>query len=356
MLPCSTAMATGTHEAVILEGDGRSRGRSHGEQLRGRIAAALEALESDIARRTGRAPAEHVRDFLGATAFLPTIQERAPDLLQEVRGIAEGANADFPLLLAHNLLDEEWWYSESTGQSCSVLAVAAEKDRPSLLAQNMDLPAWTDGSQVILHCRDRQGEETVLLSMAGMIGLTGVSSRGLGLCVNALGMLRHSPSGLPVAFAMRGALGQPTRERAEAFLETTHHASGQHFALADESGIGSLECSAGGAHPTASGRRMWHANHPLAADDVDPASALPNGTADSHVRQDRLADLVPEVETAEDCMEVLCDGGAPLCKHATAGVPWLTFGSVVYELTASPRAWFALGPPDRTPFVRHDPA
>jgi isopenicillin-N N-acyltransferase like protein len=349
-------MATGTHEAVILEGDGRGRGHAHGEQLRERIAAALDALESDIARRTGRLPAEHVRDFLAATGFLPTIQERTPDLLQEVRGIAEGANADFPLVLAHNLLDEEWWYSESTGQSCSVLAVAPEEGRSSLLAQNMDLPAWTDGSQVVLHCRDPQGDEAVLLSMAGMIGLTGVNSRGLGLCVNALGMLRHSASGLPVAFAMRGALDQPTRERAAAFLATTPHASGQHFALADQHGIRGLECSAGGAQAIVSGPRTWHANHPLATEDVDPASELPEGTADSHVRQERLADLVPEVEKPEDCMEVLCDGEAPICKHATASFPWLTFGSVVYELTASPRAWFALGPPDRTPFVRHDPA
>jgi isopenicillin-N N-acyltransferase like protein len=272
-----------------------------------------------------------------------------------VRGIAECANADFPLVLAHNLLDEEWWYSESTGQACSVLAVAGADGRPSLLAQNMDLPSWTDGSQVVLRCRDRRGDETLLLSMAGMIGLTGVSSRGLGLCVNALGMLRHSAAGLPVAFAMRGALEQPTRERAEGFLEETPHASGQHFAVADERGVRGLECSAGGARPTAAGPRTWHANHPLATDDLDPASALPNGTADSHVRQHRLAALVPEVETPEDCMEVLCDGEAPICKQATAGFPWLTFGSVVYELGATPRAWFALGPPDRTPFVRHDP-
>jgi predicted choloylglycine hydrolase len=348
-------MATGTQDALILEGDGRSRGRAHGEQLRERVAAALEALESDIARRTGRSAADHLRDFLAATAFLPTIQERTPDLLQEVRGIAEGANADFALVLAHNLLDEEWSYSESTGQSCSVLAVAPEDGRPGLLAQNMDLPAWTDGSQVVLRCRDQAGDEAVLLSMAGMIGLTGISSRCLGLCVNALGMLRHSACGLPVAFAMRGALDQPTREQAESFLSGTPHASGQHFALADRAGVSGLECSAGGARPTTPGQHTWHTNHPLASSDVDPASELPDGTADSHVRQARLAELAPEVETPEDCMEVLCDGEAPLCKHATASVPWVTFGSVVYELGASPRAWFALGPPDRTPFVRHDP-
>ena len=350
------AMATGTYEAVTLEGDGRTRGRAHGEQLRERIAAALEALESDIARRTGRAPADHVRDFLAATAFLHAIQARTPDLLQEVRGIAEGANADFALVLTHNLLDEEWWYSESVGQSCSVLAVAPENGRPALLAQNMDLPAWTDGSQVVLRCRNERADEAVLLSMAGMIGLTGCSSRGLGLCVNALGMLRHSGSGLPVAFAMRGALEQSTREQAEAFLSETTHASGQHFALADQAGVSGLECSAGGVHSTNAGARAWHANHPLASGDVDPASALPDGTADSHVRQGRLAELAPQVATPEDCMEVLCDDEAPLCKHASASLPWLTFGSVVYELGASPRAWFALGPPDGSPFVRYDPS
>jgi hypothetical protein len=155
---------------------------------------------------------------------------------------------------------------------------------------------------------------------------------------------------------MRGALEQPTREQAERFLSETPHASGQHFALADGAAVSSLECSAGGARSTNAGARAWHTNHPLASSDLDPRSPLPEGTADSHVRQGRLGELVAEVRSAEDCMEVLCDDEAPLCKHATASVPWLTFGSVVYELGASPRAWVALGPPDRSPFVRHDPS
>src|SRR5438034_663001 len=76
----------------------------------------------------------------------------------------------------------------------------------ALLAQNMDLPEVMDGGQTILRSTAPDGTRTVVLTAAGMIGLTGCSSAGVGVCVNTLSMLNHSPDGLPVAFVVRGLL------------------------------------------------------------------------------------------------------------------------------------------------------
>jgi hypothetical protein len=48
--------------------------------------------------------------------------------------------------------------------------------------------------------------EAMIFTSAGIIGLMGVSQRGVGICVNTLSQLAERPTGLPVAFAMRGAL------------------------------------------------------------------------------------------------------------------------------------------------------
>ena len=61
-----------------------------------------------------------------------------------------------------------------------------------------------DGGQTVVRVTSEDGPRTAVLTAAGMIGLTGANSAGLGVCVNALSMLRHSPDrrmvlGVPVA-------------------------------------------------------------------------------------------------------------------------------------------------------------
>jgi hypothetical protein len=340
---------------VECSGSNRARGRAQGEALRERIEGALERWGVSAAARTGMRPERYVDDLLGATNFLPAIARQTPGLLEELEGIAEAAQVHFRALLAMNLLDEEWWHATDRGsrRACSVLAMPAGAGHGPLLAQNMDLPAWTDGAQAIVRHVRPGGMRTLVLTVAGMVGLTGVSSCAVGVCVNALSMLRHSPTGLPVAFALRGALERRSAAAAAAFLHTVPHASGQHYAVADRATFAGLECSAGGAVGVAGDGRRWHTNHPLASGDVDPAAADPGGAADSHARGRRLAVALPDLRGPSDCQRLLADRDAPLSVHTTPERPWLTFGSVVYELAGRPRAWIAPGPPDHIPFAEH---
>src|SRR6266540_2346933 len=121
-----SAMAIVSDLVVDVRGPGRERGRMHGEALRDRITAGLERWDADVAARLRVAPAEHVARLLAETRFPETIKRHTPALLDEVRGIAEGAGAAFERVLAYNLMDEEWWFSRSPSgrQACSVVAVA----------------------------------------------------------------------------------------------------------------------------------------------------------------------------------------------------------------------------------------
>ena len=90
-------MAVAPDMIVDVAGSGRDRGRAHGEVLRGRIADALERWDAEVGERMGIPAADHVAGLLAATRFVPAIEASTPQLLEEVRGIADGAAVSFEL-------------------------------------------------------------------------------------------------------------------------------------------------------------------------------------------------------------------------------------------------------------------
>ena len=84
--------------------------------------------------------AEHVAGLLGATRFVPAIEASTPELLEEVRGIAEGAGVSFERILAYNLMDEEWWYSQAAGPPA--LVQPGRRSRPARAAGRSSPRTW----------------------------------------------------------------------------------------------------------------------------------------------------------------------------------------------------------------------
>ena len=110
-------------------------------------------------RRRARPSDEVIRGFVEGTDFLPAIERHTPELLEEVRGIADGSGLTFEAVYAAQLMDEEWWIiaEEKANHHCSSLGVVAEPGRRAFVAQNMDLVAWNEGFQVLLTIRGEQG-------------------------------------------------------------------------------------------------------------------------------------------------------------------------------------------------------
>ncbi|MEI6372819.1 MAG: C45 family peptidase [Actinomycetes bacterium] len=333
-------------EPLVVTGDGRARGLAQGEHLREAI---HEVLERVIDAMGG--PAQ-VDSFIENTRFRDAIATHTPDLLAEFEGIAAGAGVPANHLLAHNLMDEHWWWSETQGnrEACSTLATPGP---PALVGQTMDLDRLLDGSQRAVTHSTTDSSVTVLTS-AGLVGLCGASSAGFGICVNALTTLEHSGSGLPVAFVLRGALAQPNADAAAEFIRSVPHASGQHYAIVGRGSSGSsgsagsivtssVECSAFGAVTSAEpGSRFGHANHPLATTDINPAMIPAESRSD--LRQSVLDIAGSEVTTADDLVELLT--ASPLCLTRRDDREWFTFGAIVVEINDVVTMRYTLGPPD----------
>lgn len=342
---------------VDCAGEGRARGRAHGEAARELVRGALQRWAEATGTATRTPVDRYVADFLASTDLLSTMTEHLPDLVEEIRGIADGANVPFETVAAYNLMDEQWWYDAeqelAAERGCSVVAFVDDSG-VVMLTQNMDLPAFMDGSQLVLRVRQPSQPETLILSAAGLIGLAGVNAAGLGICVNTLASLRHARRGLPVAAILRGALRYGNQQAAAAFLRSIQHASGQHYAVADPTGIMGLECSAGGTAVSHEPGRLAlvHTNHPLASTDTDArfeAMLDQRGRiGNSKRRQAFLTERVGVVAEIGKAKILLEDRSTPICVVPVPGRDTQTFAAVAFTLTDMPTAEFRLGLPGST--------
>ncbi len=343
-----------TLRVVTVRGDGRQRGQAHGEALRDRIGDGIDRWLAALGQTHGMDPDDYLIEFLDQTSYLPAMQRWAPTMLEELRGIAEGAAQPFRRVLAYNLMDEEWYFGEERRQrqpaGCTVVCLRLPGTGVPVIAQTMDIPSVHDGTQVVLHHVPDDGPETLVFTAAGMLGLMGVNAAGLGVVVNNLAMLPHSDKGLPVACIMRGILARTTLADATAFVTSVPHAVGQHYAIGSPEGLASYEGAANGVVRDEQAReRVLHTNHPLVNMAVvgDPEPAY----VGSRTRE-RLACVQAAVDDIVDVAGIeraLADTTAPVSRAPEGG--FMTFGAMIAELSVPPRARFAPGPPHLTPFV-----
>ena len=371
-------MKTTDMPVVELSGTPRERGRLYGESCKSLIAQVVEAWCADLgnygrARGLGRTggPEAYLKAFLSDTDYLRSIEQWAPSLLEEVKGIAEGSGQPFDIILGLQLMDEEWVYGLHQGlkkptTKCTAFGVPGQANSTSYAGQNMDIPSWVEGKQVLLRIMPTQdAPETLVFAFAGIIGLNGMNAEGLGITCNTLSQLRSSTDGLPVSFIVRSVLEKQSIEEAEQFIGAIKHASGQNFILSSQEQMRCFECSAGRViryAPKDQQGRVFHTNHPLVNKDND--ERLPERehqhSANSCARLESISERLSDSDHAITIADIKAALGAhddpsnPVSRrinpeNSNSSIGY-TAGSSIYELGVKPRLHFAAGPPCETEF------
>jgi isopenicillin-N N-acyltransferase-like protein len=236
-------------------------------------------------------------------------------------------------------------------------------DGVTWIGQNMDLGNFTDGHQVLLRLAPSQEELGALVFTVGsLIGLLGVNSRGVGVCVNSLPQLPSASEGLPVAFVVRKLLQAASVAAAARLIHELPHATGQHYLLADPTSGRSFEASPKGVveySPLEDSTRVLHTNHPLVADPEVPASErlLMNSVARLTSLRARLMSGTPTLEAIQAALSSRDDPDNPVCRVVTtaagegsyAGLINFTTGSMISALRQDAShisAWVSKGPPN----------
>lgn len=358
-------------KVLHLSGTARERGVQHGTQLRSEIAAIVGLWKQDLRKSTGTDADVLIKAFLGQTDFTPAIKKWTPDLLDEVRGIADGAEQPYETMFAFQLVDELWVFADKGGaEHCTSLGVARSGTHPAYVAQNMDLETFRDGFQAVLHiAASASAPEQFVFTSAGLIGLNGVNSRSIAITCNTLLELAASHDGLPVAFIVRGVLAKAAAEDAVAFLKGVKHASGQNYIVGTGDRVFDFEASAGKVvefRPSDDGRVVFHTNHPVANDDLKPwhramrqlmspaqwaSSNSPTRFASIEKRLQRPPAAIDE-DAIKAALRSQDSARHPICRSLAAGAASYTFGATIMTLSGRPSLQVTMGPPDVNAFVR----
>lgn len=247
-------MSTFPHVRV-LGGDPRSRGRAYGEEARERVRRSVEAYREVFASYAGWQWDEVCEQAL---AYREPIERFDPRLLEEIRGIADGAGLEEADILAINVRTEVMFaakardaadWSRRPGE-CSAFAVLPDRSAAghTLIGQNWDWLLHAYDTCVVLEVTREDGPDYVTVVEAGLLAKTGMNSSGIGLVTNALvSDADAGVPGVPYHLALRGILDAETISDALAVLQRGFRSSSANYLVAHRDGLAvDVEAAPGG--------------------------------------------------------------------------------------------------------------
>ena len=200
---------------IEIEGSNRERGLQHGKALKFWIYESLDRTKYFLAKATKQDPNKLFPTFTKENEFINTVKKWTPGLLEEVEGIAEGADLDFEDIFAYQCAEEilmvlpyEKQSELPKSQHCSSFGCYPDSGTPAFIGQNMDWMSMYEGLNTLLHIQNEEKHlESYINTIPGLIALNGVNNSPLAVCVNSLQYdLNCSTRGLPVAFIVRSLL------------------------------------------------------------------------------------------------------------------------------------------------------
>lgn len=303
---------------VEVSGPPRQMGRQHGEQAAPLIAGYLAWIE----KTTGKD-----RDELGrrARAFEPFIDAINPLLLDEVRGLAEGAAISYDHALLCQARGEAARAPLPEGCTAFALTGAATHRGRTLAGQNQDLPPEFSDLGIVLHLKPSDGRpRAITFTFAGQLGYMGMNHLGVAHFANGLGDAQWQ-LGLPHYPLKRTLLEKADLPACLDLLQNHRMTSPANMVFCDGQGrIADVEIRPEGIalyadeHPD----RRLHTNHYLTP---EYAPHETHRMADSVPRLARVRELVAAQWGAIDVaamQNILADHrGDPgaICRHGEGG-------------------------------------
>ena len=231
---------------LTVEGSPTQRGRAHGEAFRDRIRDLVAASFEDMAQATGGRLTKTRIGEITSTYKGPT-RDYAPDLFEELEGIAGAAGVSVDELLALNaFLELHDDYSEAFVRSgCTSLMVPGTvSGEGALIAQNYDLASIYAAAAVLIKVKNDRAPDALFYTSAGILGCAGLNAAGIGVVINNL-VPSDAGGGVLYPFVIRRVLASVRIGDAIDAVVAKPRASGMNYVICDENGeIYDLETTA----------------------------------------------------------------------------------------------------------------
>jgi len=231
---------------VEMSGTRYEMGRQYGRQCRALIRRLVQRFDAMLL------PPEYLQEGRKvALQALPVVKREAPELVEEVEGIAAGAGLDFDDVFRLSCSQEmNSWQgcmrrrTETTVPAgCSSFAV--KHDGSSLVAWNMDWWIKWQPYMVLLHGQPDDGPRFLSFALAGSVGRPGLSEH-ISIAANflpyradagvAAGGAKWAGAGVPYSFIARMLLAQGSTADALKMLARTRRMACLNYTLGDARG------------------------------------------------------------------------------------------------------------------------
>lgn len=304
---------------IEARGTHRELGRQHGEQCRDRLLGFLDYLGSTL-----KLPSAEIESR--ATRFVPLFEQHCPHLVEEIRGLAEGAGVRFDQALAVQIRGELGQVARG-GCTTFVIAARGTAAQTILIGQNCDMDPEMEQIGYVLRLQPKDKPAVILWTFGGQIGYHGMNSAGVAHFANALGGGPAWRFGLPHYPIKRMMLEQRRMGGVFELLRRAPVCSNGNYVLCDGDGqIADVELTPDGFEviEDRGDGFIVHTNHYLCGVHACMAN-YEQSVSDSFPRLDRIRELVSQKFgsiTVDDLKGFLADhSGFPtgICRHPHDG-------------------------------------
>lgn len=171
-----------------------------------------------------------------ATQSIPYCREQAPELMEEMQGIAEGAELAFEEIFALNasldMMLSGRKVRDYAGPDCWTAAVT-QTGGTYVLWSAEDTARWFDAC-ILLKGQPRDGQPFLLWTFAGFVGRPGLNPH-LALSAAAQSAVDCGP-GMPYPLICRKALNCTTTAEAVQVISQSHRMAGMAYTVGDANG------------------------------------------------------------------------------------------------------------------------
>ncbi len=354
------------HPQVIeASGTPREVGRQIGEAARDLVARGLAAYEERFPALAGCTFSEAVER---ARAYLRPAEDYVPQAVEQIRGLAEGANVPFERVFALNCCEEftcqadRMWLRR---EHCTSFAVAAGGRVVS--GHNEDWYPEDVAHLVVRRVRLRgvgeaDGVSYISVGPAYDLPITGITSRGITSAANTL-YYRDEGVGVPNNCLLTAVLQQPDLEGARDLIVGSPRARGSNHLLCDARGrIWDIETTGERWAFIDGGQLFTHANHYVSPELAPGDASDSEGTRLRRARAEELltagvADGADLVELGKSVLSDHANAPTSICSHWDDDDPDedqdVTTASMIWE-PAEGRAHIACGQPCSSAYVTYE--
>jgi len=257
---------------IDLCGTPRERGRTHGTAAADRLHRGIKMYAESLLKSGVDWPELERR----AEALVPRIDKFDPTYVEEMRGIAEGANEPFAGVVLMNARTEMVAAARRQqaakhfpdGCTAALALPEASADGVLLHGQNWDWRAECAETGVVLRIRRDDGPDILTFTEAGGLARSGLNSAGIGLTANALDCDRdyQRGPGVPLPLIRRKVLESAHLAQAVHTIMATPKLGSNHMAVSHCAGEAfGFECAPDETFWLAPEDGLYvHANHWIA--------------------------------------------------------------------------------------------